>query len=169
MLAYKISECEVCIIWRKPTEALKNPSPIAESRTGKPAKGHTKDTTRLFHGPLHDPVGEHICAQPFRMLNRLCFHPVFFRFSLIFQWRKNDANKQDFEIKLNLTCVFNHAIIWTNAGILLIGPVGTNFSEILIEIYTFSFKKMQLKMLSGKWWPFCLGLNVLIISTSPVK
>ena len=37
MLAYKISACEVCIIWRKPTEALKNPSPIAESRTGKPA------------------------------------------------------------------------------------------------------------------------------------
>ena len=37
MLAYKISACEVCVIWRKPTEALKNPSPIAESRTGKPA------------------------------------------------------------------------------------------------------------------------------------
>ena len=28
------------------------------------------------------------------------------------------------------------AIIWTNAGILLIGPLGTNFSEILIEILT---------------------------------
>ena len=26
------------------------------------------------------------------------------------------------------------AIIWTNAGILLIRPLGTNFSEILIEI-----------------------------------
>ena len=37
MFAYKMSACEVCIIWRKPTEALKNPSPIAESRTGKPA------------------------------------------------------------------------------------------------------------------------------------
>ena len=34
------------------------------------------------------------------------------------------------------------AIIWTNAGLLLIGPLGTNLSEILIEIYTFSFKKM---------------------------
>ena len=31
------------------------------------------------------------------------------------------------------------AIIWTNAGILLIGSWGTNFSEILIEIHTFSF------------------------------
>ena len=53
------------------------------------------------------------------------------------------------------------AIIWTNAGILIIGPLGTNFSEILIEIYIFSFKKMHLKMSSRKWRPFCLGLNVL--------
>ena len=53
------------------------------------------------------------------------------------------------------------AIIWTNAGILLLGPIGTNFSEILIEINTFSFKKKRLKMSSGKWRPFCLGLNVL--------
>ena len=36
------------------------------------------------------------------------------------------------------------AIIWTNAGILLIGPLGTNFNEILSEIHTFSFKKMHL-------------------------
>ena len=53
------------------------------------------------------------------------------------------------------------AIIWTNALILLIGPLGTNFSEILIEIQTFSFKKMRLKVSSAKWRPFCLGLNVL--------
>ena len=37
------------------------------------------------------------------------------------------------------------AIIWTNAGILLIGPLGRNLSKILIGIQTFSFKKMQLK------------------------
>ena len=55
------------------------------------------------------------------------------------------------------------AIIWTNAGILLIGPLGTNFSEILIEIHTFSFNKMHLKMSSTKWRPFCPGLNVLIL------
>ena len=53
------------------------------------------------------------------------------------------------------------ALIWTNAAILLIGPLGTNFSEILIGIQTFSFKKMHLKMSSAKWRPFCLGLNVL--------
>ena len=38
-------------------------------------------------------------------------------------------------------------IIWTNAGILLIGPLGTNFSEILIEIVIFPFIKMS----SAKW------------------
>ena len=53
------------------------------------------------------------------------------------------------------------AITWTNVGILLIGPLGTNFSEILIEIHTFSFKKIHLKMSSGKWRPFRLGLIVL--------
>ena len=53
------------------------------------------------------------------------------------------------------------AIIWTNAGILLIGPRGTNFSEISIGIHTFSFKKIHLKMSSAKWRPFCLDLNVL--------
>ena len=56
---------------------------------------------------------------------------------------------------------WRQAIIWTNTGILLIKPFGTNFSEILIEIHTFSFKKMHLKLLSAKWRPFCLGLNVL--------
>ena len=53
------------------------------------------------------------------------------------------------------------AIIWTNAGRLLIGPLGTNFSEILIGIQTFSFKKMHLKISPAKWRPFCLGLTVL--------
>ena len=53
------------------------------------------------------------------------------------------------------------AIIWTNAGILLIGHLGTNFSEILIGIQTFSFKKLHLKTPSAKWRLFCLGLNEL--------
>ena len=55
------------------------------------------------------------------------------------------------------------AIIWTNDGILLIGPLGADFSEILIEILTFSFKKMRFKLSSAKWRPFCLGLNGLIM------
>ena len=37
------------------------------------------------------------------------------------------------------------AIIWTNAGILLIRPLGTIFSDILIESDAFPFKEMQLK------------------------
>ena len=46
------------------------------------------------------------------------------------------------------------AIIWTIAGILLIGSLGRNFGEILIGIQTFSFKKIHLKMSSVKWRPF---------------
>ena len=56
----------------------------------------------------------------------------------------------------------HQAMIWTNSGLLLTGPLGTNFSEILIEILTFSFKKMHLEVSSAKRRPFCLGLNVLI-------
>ena len=53
------------------------------------------------------------------------------------------------------------AIIRTNAEILLIGHLGTNFREISIKILAFSFKKMHLKVSSANWRPFCLGLNVL--------
>ena len=54
------------------------------------------------------------------------------------------------------------AIIWTNAAIMLIGPLGTNFSEILNEIQTFSLEKIRLKMSYAKCCQFYLGLNVLI-------
>ena len=52
------------------------------------------------------------------------------------------------------------AIIWTNAGILLIGPLETNFSEILIEIYIFiqenSFKSVVWKMAAILSRPQCV-------------
>ena len=51
-------------------------------------------------------------------------------------------------------------------GILIIGPLETKFSEILIKIRTFSFKKINLKLWSGKCRPSCLGLNVLRVLTS---
>ena len=54
-------------------------------------------------------------------------------------------------------CLF---IIWTNAGILLIGTLGTNFGGILIEIYKIAVKKMYFKLSFAKWRPFCFGLNV---------
>ena len=38
------------------------------------------------------------------------------------------------------------AVVWTNAGILLIRALGTNFDEILSEIDAFSFKKMHVKI-----------------------
>ena len=48
---------------------------------------------------------------------------------------------------------WQHAIIWTYTGMLLIGPLGTNLSEILIEIYTFSSREMHLKILYVKRQP----------------
>ena len=55
----------------------------------------------------------------------------------------------------------HQAIISTNDGILSIGPLGTNFIEILFETHISSFKKMDFKMSSGQLRLFCLGLNVL--------
>ena len=43
----------------------------------------------------------------------------------------------------------HQAIFWTNAGTLWVGHLGTNFSPVLIEIHTFSLKKIHLKMLLG--------------------
>ena len=53
------------------------------------------------------------------------------------------------------------AIIWAITGILLTGTLGTNFSDFLIDIQTFSFNEIHLKMSSATWRPFCLGFNVL--------
>ena len=53
------------------------------------------------------------------------------------------------------------AIICTNAAVLLIGPFRRISSDNSIEILTFSFKKMRLKVSSVKWRPFCLSLSLL--------
>ena len=66
----------------------------------------------------------------------------------------------------------HQAIIWTNAGMLLIRTLGINFSEIWSEIHTLPFNKMYLKMSSGKRRQFRLGLNVLNkipVSASPIN
>ena len=57
------------------------------------------------------------------------------------------------------------AIILTIAGILFIGPLGTNCSENLIKIHTFSFKKIYFKMLFGICRPFCLSLKCMCKTT----
>ena len=89
---------------------------------------------------------------------------VRFDFKMSFSWTSSIAQPPYF-----LSCVGNliiigpdnglspgrrQAIIWTNAGILIIGPRGTNFSEIFIGIQAFPFKKMNLKTTSAKWRPF---------------
>ena len=48
----------------------------------------------------------------------------------------------------------HQAIIWNHAVTLLIGPLGTNLSEICIGIQIFSFTEMHFKMSSGKRQPF---------------
>ena len=53
------------------------------------------------------------------------------------------------------------AIIWTNAEILLIRTIGTNFSEILGEIHSFSFKKCI--------WKCRLRKGVFLVSASMSK
>ena len=58
----------------------------------------------------------------------------------------------------------DNAIIETNAGLLLIRPLGTNFNEILIKIQKFSFTKMHLKRSSAKWRPDCLRGDVCYVS-----
>ena len=55
-------------------------------------------------------------------------------------------------------------IIWANAAILLIGPLETNFIEILNELQTLTLKKIRLKISSVKCCPFRLGLNVLTLN-----
>ena len=54
------------------------------------------------------------------------------------------------------------AIIYTYVGSLSIGPLGTNFNEIVIKIQNFSFMKMHLKISSAIRRPFCPGRDDLI-------
>ena len=49
------------------------------------------------------------------------------------------------------------AIFKIDAGLLSIVPTEKNYSEIWIEMQNVSFMKMQLKISSAKWWPFCPG------------
>ena len=63
------------------------------------------------------------------------------------------------------------AIIWINAGINWTLWEQTSVKS-LIKLYIFWFNKMHLKLLSGNWQPFCLGLNVLTplsINSSPLQ
>ena len=62
-----------------------------------------------------------------------------------------------------LSPIRRQAIISTNAGLLSIGPLGTNFSEIRIQIQKISFMKMPLNVSSAKWRPFGPGGDELTL------
>ena len=51
------------------------------------------------------------------------------------------------------------AIIYSNAGILLIWPLGTKVSEIRIKIQSLPFTNVQLKILPEKWRALCPAGN----------
>ena len=54
-------------------------------------------------------------------------------------------------------------------GYLPIGPLGTNFSELLVKIQKFSFAKMHLKIWIVKWCPFCPGGDELKLTINVSK
>ena len=58
-------------------------------------------------------------------------------------------------------CVSKLTIIGSDNGLSPIRSLGTNFSEILSEVDTFSFTKLHLKVSSAKWRQFCLNLSAL--------
>ena len=61
------------------------------------------------------------------------------------------------QVMASLSPVRRQAFTWTNANLLSIGPLETNFSEIRIKIHNFSFMNRRLKMSSTKWRSFCPG------------
>ena len=69
------------------------------------------------------------------------------------------VNKVNIGSDNDLASVWHQAVLWTNVGVLLLEPLGTNFSEIWNKVQTYSYKKMSLKMLSAKWWSFCLKVT----------
>ena len=63
----------------------------------------------------------------------------------------------------------NRTIIWTNAVLLSIGPLGTNFSEILINIQNFHSRKFIWKYRLRKDGHFVQGGDELILNLCPRK
>ena len=118
---------------------------------------HLRDFTPLqWRHDEHDGVSNH---QPRDCLFKLIF---------CFRWVLTHWGRVTHICVSDLTSIGSspgrrQAIIRTNAGILLIRPLGTNFSEFLVEILIFSFKKMRLRVSSAKKRPFCLDLNDLMV------
>ena len=80
---------------------------------------------------------------------------VFLLISLImFSANSMTFTKKLYEILPLLSPVRHQAITWTSAGLLSIGTLGTNFSEIRIKIF---IHKMHLNVSAAKWRPFVPG------------
>ena len=87
----------------KAHRSIKKPSPIAELRTGKPAMVTLK--IQLDCSTVNDMTtwaNIYVCIHVGCRINSILIR--FLQVSQIFQKCKSDANKQDFENKLNLTC-----------------------------------------------------------------
>ena len=62
-----------------------------------------------------------------------------------------------------LSPVWHQTITWANAGLLSIGPLGTNFSEIRIKIQIFidenAIENVVRKMSAILSWPQCVNID----------
>ena len=106
MLAYKISACEVCIIWQKPTEALKFHCQLPGRGLGSQQWSHYRYNSTVPRS-MTRPCGRTYLRAAIKDVEQTPFPSVFSQVLLIFQRRKGDTNKQDFEIQLNLSCQFH--------------------------------------------------------------
>ena len=82
------------------------------------------------------------------------------------KWRWSDHRSHQRRYAISLTHLNDQR--HTNADLLSIGPLGTNFSEIRTKIRSFSFMKMHLKRLSEKRRLFCPGGDELTFSLKDV-
>ena len=93
-------------------------------------------------------IGGFVSYEPYRLIISSLRHPVCYYACILTHWgRVMHICVSELTIigsDNGLSPGRRQAIIWTIAGILLIGPLRTSFSEISIGIQTFSFKKMHL-------------------------
>ena len=80
----------------------------------------------------------------------------------------NNTNEKKISVKYftsNCSCWLSIAlpggVTKANCTTAPVQQTGRENVHTFIQIHKFLFKKMHLKMSSGKWRPFCLGLNVL--------
>ena len=103
-----------------------------------PGNDSTFSTFSLPSGSGFSPV---LCKLPFQFLLFTLLHCLLWEIA-INSFRLKCVSKLNIIGSNNdLSPGQRQVIIWTNAGILLICPLRTKFSEMLIEIHAFLFKK----------------------------